>query len=288
MLFNVLLSMYWVLAQVRNHDILPKHTQTPSTFQNRLSKKPEQNSANNLNKNMTLQAGAVVPSPAASVLKLKQPMYTDAAAELPSPEPLRSAEQWGADESTPREFPGAAGPSTEAQTGSASTSEVNCMFLCRALSIRADSSTVLCKTKALPACLFLQPYLFTCTCCFSGCYQGSLASAIQPLPRAAAQADSVVQLGAAPVRAALLEVSPQETRARRFGRSGAVDGDVGHLLPASMASRQVQGTQLMRSAAEGDSALLLGGDLIVTVYSARGLSGQARGSPSPGDNLLLE
>ena len=85
-----------------------------------------------------------------------------------------------------------------------------------------------------------------------------------------------MRLGAEPTRTALLDASAQESRARRFGRSGAIDGDVGHLLPASMASRQVQGTQLMRSAAEGDSTLLLGGDLIVTVYSARGLSGQAR------------
>lgn len=37
-----------------------------------------------------------------------------------------------------------------------------------------------------------------------------------------------------------------------------------------------QGTQLMRSAAEGDSALLLGGDLIVTVHQAEQLCGQER------------
>ncbi len=43
-----------------------------------------------------------------------------------------------------------------------------------------------------------------------------------------------------------------------------------------MAVLPVQGTQLMRSAAEGDSALLLGGDLIVTVHQAEELCGQER------------
>ncbi len=43
-----------------------------------------------------------------------------------------------------------------------------------------------------------------------------------------------------------------------------------------MAECLVQGTQLMRSAAEGDSALLLGGDLIVTVHQAEQLCGQER------------
>ena len=38
----------------------------------------------------------------------------------------------------------------------------------------------------------------------------------------------------------------------------------------------MQGTQLMRSAAEGDSALLLGGDLIITVHRAEQLCGQER------------
>lgn len=38
----------------------------------------------------------------------------------------------------------------------------------------------------------------------------------------------------------------------------------------------VQGTQLMRSAAQGDSALLLGGDLIVIVHQAEQLCGQER------------
>lgn len=71
------------------------------------------------------QVGAPAPSPPpASVLKMKHTMYADAAPELPSPGPSRGAEQWGAADSPPREFPGAAGPSTEAQTGSASTSEV--------------------------------------------------------------------------------------------------------------------------------------------------------------------
>ena len=60
---------------------------------------------------------------------------------------------------------------------------------------------------------------------------------------------------------AILEASAQESRARRGG-----GGDLGHLLPMSATSRNVQGSQLMRSAAEGDSALLLGGDLIVTVF----------------------
>ncbi len=64
-----------------------------------------------------------------------------------------------------------------------------------------------------------------------------------------------------PSRMAILEASAQESRARRGG--GA---DLGHLLPMSATSRNVQGSQLMRSAAEGDSALLLGGDLIVTVF----------------------
>lgn len=65
-------------------------------------------------------------------------------------------------------------------------------------------------------------------------------------------------------RMAILEASAQESRARRGG-----GGDLGHLLPMSATSRNVQGSQLMRSAAEGDSALLLGGDLIVTVFQAR-------------------
>ena len=38
----------------------------------------------------------------------------------------------------------------------------------------------------------------------------------------------------------------------------------------------MQGTQLLQSAAEGDSALLLGGDLIVTVHRAEQLCGQER------------
>ena len=38
----------------------------------------------------------------------------------------------------------------------------------------------------------------------------------------------------------------------------------------------MQGTQLLQSAAEGDSALLLGGDLIVTVHKAEQLCGQEK------------
>jgi hypothetical protein len=45
--------------------------------------------------------------------------------------------------------------------------------------------------------------------------------------------------------------------------------DAGHLVSRGMSKRGVQGTQLMRSAAESDSALLLGGDLGVVVVQAR-------------------
>ena len=45
--------------------------------------------------------------------------------------------------------------------------------------------------------------------------------------------------------------------------------DAGHLVSHGMSKRGVQGTQLMRSAAESDSALLLGGDLGVVVVQAR-------------------
>ncbi|BDA48868.1 probable vacuolar protein sorting-associated protein 13A at C-terminar half [Coccomyxa sp. Obi] len=75
-----------------------------------------------------------------------------------------------------------------------------------------------------------------------------------------------------PSRMAILEASALESRARRGGGGG----DLGHLLPMSASSRNVQGSQLMRSAAEGDSALLLGGDLIVTVFMAEQLHGQEK------------
>ena len=47
--------------------------------------------------------------------------------------------------------------------------------------------------------------------------------------------------------------------------------DAGHLVSRGMSKRGVQGTQLMRTAAESDSALLLGGDLGVVVVQARPL-----------------
>ena len=55
------------------------------------------------------------------------------------------------------------------------------------------------------------------------------------------------------------------------GGDGAADRahDAGHLVSRGMSKRGVQGTQLMRSAAESDSALLLGGDLGVVVVQAR-------------------
>lgn len=72
------------------------------------------------------------------------------------------------------------------------------------------------------------------------------------------------EIAVPPSRMAILEASALESRTRRGG-----GGDLGHLLPMSATSRNVQGSQLMRSAAEGDSALLLGGDLIVTVFQVR-------------------
>ena len=48
--------------------------------------------------------------------------------------------------------------------------------------------------------------------------------------------------------------------------------DAGHLVSRGMSKRGVQGTQLMRTAAESDSALLLGGDLGVVVVQARSCS----------------
>lgn len=45
-------------------------------------------------------------------------------------------------------------------------------------------------------------------------------------------------------RVDILEASAMESRQKRYG-------DMGHLLPMSSTSRTIQGTQLMRSAAEG-------------------------------------
>ena len=53
------------------------------------------------------------------------------------------------------------------------------------------------------------------------------------------------------------------------GGAGLRTLDAGHLVSHGMSKRGVQGTQLMRSAAESDSALLLGGDLGVVVVQAR-------------------
>lgn len=86
----------------------------------------------------------------------------------------------------------------------------------------------------------------------------------------ALQSDKSMEEIIPPSRLTILEASAQESRARRGG-----GGDMGHLLPMSASSRNVQGSQLMRSAAEGDSALLLGGDLIVTIYQARHCPTQA-------------
>ena len=64
-------------------------------------------------------------------------------------------------------------------------------------------------------------------------------------------------------------------RVERRGRAALASGAATAGPPAAAERGRrgtVQGTQLMRSAAEGDSALLLGGDLIVTVHCARGLA----------------
>jgi hypothetical protein len=47
----------------------------------------------------------------------------------------------------------------------------------------------------------------------------------------------------------ILEASAMESRSKRYG-------DVGHLLPINTTSKFVQGTQLMRSAAEGGGFIL--------------------------------
>ncbi|KAK9815754.1 hypothetical protein WJX72_009012 [[Myrmecia] bisecta] len=52
--------------------------------------------------------------------------------------------------------------------------------------------------------------------------------------------------------------------------------DAGHLTALPPASQTVQGTSLIRSAVEADTALLLGGDLIVSVCQADGLRGGNR------------
>ena len=61
--------------------------------------------------------------------------------------------------------------------------------------------------------------------------------------------------------------------------------DAGHLVSRGMSKRGVQGTQLMRSAAESDSALLLGGDLGVMVVQAGTQPARRARWPGPGPGL---
>ena len=59
----------------------------------------------------------------------------------------------------------------------------------------------------------------------------------------------------------------QMVRARKEG---------GTLVPLAASSQAVQGSELMQSATSADSALLLGGDLLVSVWQARRLQGAER------------